>query len=121
MPVLIASEDHEFAPMLILEDLSDFHWPPPWHSGQFKDVLEQIAKVHQLTADLPTHAELHSGKSANWSAVAEDRERLLCLGLVSETWLEHALPLLLEAEANCVTEGSAVMHFDIRSDKHLHS
>ena len=45
-----------------------------------------------------------------------DMEPFLDLGLVSERWLEHAMPRLLEAESKCVTEGNALTHFDIRSD-----
>jgi thiamine kinase-like enzyme len=30
--------------------------------------------------------------------------------------LARALPALMEAEANCLTEGAAVTHFDLRSD-----
>ena len=116
IPVRIASEDHESAPILILEDLSDFHWPPPWRSGQIESVLAQIANVHESTADLPTYEERHGKHALNWPVVANDTERFLSLGLVSERWLEHALPPLLEAESGCVTEGCALTHWDIRSD-----
>jgi hypothetical protein len=30
MPTLVASEDHESVPVLVLEDLSAAQWPPPW-------------------------------------------------------------------------------------------
>lgn len=116
MPIRIASEQHESAPILILEDLSNFYWPPPWRAGQIDAVLGQIAGVHELTADLPTYADVYREEGLNWPVIAEDKERFLSLGLVSERWLEHALPSLLEAESKCVTVGCALTHWDIRSD-----
>ena len=116
MPSRIASEDHEYAPLLILEDLSDFHWPPPWRSSQLEAVLAQIANMHESAADLPAFEVLHGRNWVNWPVVAEDKERFLRLGLVSQKWLERALPTLLEAESSCVTDGDSLTHFDIRSD-----
>ena len=116
MPHRVATKDHDSAPILILEDLSDLHWPPPWHGGQIEDVLAQITNIHKTAADLPTFGERHDGFGQHWGEVANDMEPFLDLGLVSESWLEHALPLLLEAESKCVTEGSALTHFDIPSD-----
>ena len=44
MPVYIASENHGPAPILILDDLSGAHWPPPWRDREIEAVLGQIAK-----------------------------------------------------------------------------
>ena len=38
------------------------------------------------------------------------------LGLCSDAWLEAALPTLLEAATTAPLEGSALLHFDVRSD-----
>lgn len=116
IPHRVASEDHDSTPILILEDLSNFHWPPPWRSGQIEAVHTQIEKIHSTVVELPTFRERHEGFGQHWLEVANDTEPFLHLGLVSEKWLEHALPVLLDAESKCVTEGSALTHFDIRSD-----
>src|SRR5688572_27225404 len=34
MPKLLASEDHEREPVLVIEDLSAHYWPPPWTERQ---------------------------------------------------------------------------------------
>src|SRR5918997_922416 len=34
MPRLVASEDDETEPVLVIEDLSARHWPPPWDGRQ---------------------------------------------------------------------------------------
>ena len=36
MPRLIASEDVESEPILVIEDLSAQHWPPPWDERQIE-------------------------------------------------------------------------------------
>src|SRR5919199_3115913 len=36
MPRLLASEDHESEPILVIEDLSSQHWPPPWDARQIE-------------------------------------------------------------------------------------
>lgn len=117
MPIRIASADHESAPILILEDLSDYHWPPPWRHGQVDAVLDQIANIHESSADLPTFGELHGQLPSSWQIVADDTRPFLSLGLVSHSWLQQSLPQLLEAESQCATEGHAVTHWDIRSNK----
>lgn len=116
MPERIAAEDHETSPILILEDLSGYSWPPPWRDGQIKAVLAQVDAIHNETPDLPTFEHLNGGQLISWPTVAENKQLFLSLGVASEAWLDRALPALIEAEANCVTEGSALTHWDIRSD-----
>ena len=73
MPLRVASEEHNSAPILILEDLSDFHWPPPWHDEQVEAVLAQIANIHKTAAELPTFGERHEGFGQHWVEVARVR------------------------------------------------
>ena len=79
-------------------------------------MLGQITNIHKSAAELPTFTERHEDFGQHWLEVANDMEPFLHLDLVSERWLEHALPILLDAESKCDTEGSALTHFDIRSD-----
>lgn len=116
MPDLIAWEDHEEEPLLIIEDLSAARWPPPWDDRLVNQALDQIARMHATKADLPAFGELHPNHDHNWSRIAEDPTPFLSLGWVDKAWLFQALPILLGAEAACQTAGKAVTHFDIRSD-----
>ena len=50
MPQLVAWEDHEAAPILVIEDLSAAHWPPPWDERQVDLVLAQIHAMHHTQA-----------------------------------------------------------------------
>jgi len=116
MPDLIAWEDDEPAPILVLEDLSKAEWPPPWTARQIDLVLEQIDAIHKLTGLLEPYAHVHGARLPGWRTVANDPEPFLHLGFVDMTWLERALPALLEYEARCKTDGDNLTHWDIRSD-----
>lgn len=116
MPKVIAWEDHETAPILILEDLSAYHFPPPWDEGQIEQVLAQIDVMHSTKADIEAFAQIHSGWESNWQTVAADPEPFLSLGMVDARWLDEALPLLIEQEAQCRSDGDSLCHWDIRSD-----
>jgi hypothetical protein len=116
VPDLIAWEDHESEPILIIEDLSAHHWPPPWSERQVDLVLAQVDAMHNTPAELAPYAEVYRERGPNWRAVALDPEPFLSLGMASERWLRAALPLLLQYEAQCSTEGDSLAHWDLRSD-----
>ena len=117
MPDFIGWEDDADQPILAIEDLSASRWPPPWDPAGLDAVLEQIDAMHRASALLRSFAEIqgrHEG--GGWAIVAREPGPFLGLGLASREWLVRALPALLEAEAACAVEGSAVCHFDLRSD-----
>lgn len=116
MPRLIASEDHESAPMLIIEDLAQHYWPPPWSERQLELTLAQINALHNTPAALESYAQVHGPDAANWETVAADPAPFLALGLADERWLAAALPDLIEQETNCSTAGDTLTHWDLRSD-----
>jgi hypothetical protein len=116
MPRLLASEDDESEPVLLIEDLSEHYWPPPWDVRQIKLTLAQIDALHSKTAPLETYAQVHGPSEPNWLAVAEDPGPFLSLGLADAGWLEAALPILLQVEENCPTAGESLTHWDLRSD-----
>jgi thiamine kinase-like enzyme len=116
MPRLIAGEDHEEHPILILEDLSEADWPPPWNEQKIERVLAQIDSMHNTQAPLEAFVQTHPVFGPSWQVVASDTGPFLSLGLANESWLESALPLLVAAENACSTEGSSLTHWDLRSD-----
>ena len=117
MPAFIGWDDDALEPLLVMEDLSQARWPPPWDRNAVDMVLEALAAVHALAGvELPRFLDAHGGLSGGWAAVAEDPEPFLSLGLASGTWLADALPRLTAAEAACPLEGEAVTHGDLRSD-----
>ncbi len=114
MPALLGWEDTEL-PLLVLEDLSDANWPPPWTPTSIDAVLGTLAEV--AAARPPAGLRrLSTDPPAAWDKVARDPAPLLSLELCSESWLEESLPVLLEASRPALFEGDALLHFDVRSD-----
>lgn len=109
--------DHPDQPFLLLEDLSEAHWPPPWTSARIDSVLAALAAVR--IAPLPPNTpplEAERPVLTRWAELAAAPEPFLSLGLCSAAWLEHALPSLLTAESQLALSGESLVHLDIRSD-----
>jgi hypothetical protein len=49
MPRLLAWEDDASEPLLVLEDLSAAHWPPPWRLHDIDAVLQTLDDVLRLS------------------------------------------------------------------------
>jgi hypothetical protein len=116
-PRLLGWDDSEDYPVLILEDLSMAHWPPPWSPKRIQQVRQTLESVWAASAsvDVPS-LEAARPQLAGWRRVAEDPAPFLQLGLCSMGWLTRALPDLLAAENAAVLEGGDLLHFDVRSD-----
>jgi hypothetical protein len=116
LPGLLAWADDDL-PILVLEDLSEADWPPPWTAEQVAAVLATLREVAGTAPPRGVEAlEDRRGELAGWTEVARNPAPFLGLGLASTEWLEHALPALCAAEEACVLEGDALLHFDVRSD-----
>jgi aminoglycoside phosphotransferase (APT) family kinase protein len=106
------------APILLLEDLSDAHWPPPWRAGDVEAVLAALEELRRLEPppDTPTLTAYESGIRERWQTVADDPGPFLSLGLVDRDWLTAALPTIVEAAEAVPLEGDDLLHLDVRSD-----
>jgi thiamine kinase-like enzyme len=116
LPTVVAWEDHESKPILVLEDLSAYHWPPPWDERRVDLVLAQINAMHNTKVSLESYAQVHGARGSSWQAVAANHEPFLALGLADNQWLDAALPLLIRHEERCSTDGDSLTHWDLRSD-----
>lgn len=113
-PHMLAWEDGE-RPILVLEDLSQAVWPPPWSPSYVDRVVELLSDVR--TTEPPDGLPLLNRSSLpGWSIVAEDPTSFLGLGLCSPEWLEEALSALVTAELEAPLEGEEFVHLDVRSD-----
>jgi hypothetical protein len=115
LPRLVRWDDDGTRPILLLEELTGAHWPPPWRPGDVELVREALAEIHALQPPdgMP---ELVMGDLHTWREVEEDPEPFIGLGLCSTGWLEQALPDLIAATDRCNISGEAVVHLDVRSD-----
>lgn len=116
MPEMLGWEDDEETPILLLEDLSHAHWPPPWSNAQIRIMLDTLSEV--WASHLPGLPRLvdRPGLFMGWDEVSVDPEPFLSLELATEKWLEAALPVLLAIPAEKIVDGDALLHTDIRSD-----
>lgn len=114
MPELLGWEDGEL-PLLLLEDVSAANWPPPWSPADVEAVLVTLDAV-AATRPPPGLPRLVDEPPTGWEEVERDPAAFLRLGLCSASWLNEALPTLVESSAPGLLAGDALLHFDVRSD-----
>jgi len=106
-------------PVLVLEDLTDGWWPPPWRDGD-GDVDAVVSALGRLAdVDPPGHlTPLVDGEQPGegWSLVLADPSPFLSLGLYGADWLERVGPVLREAAVAAPLAGRSLLHLDVRSD-----
>lgn len=116
LPRLLAWIDGDL-PVLVLEDLQDAHWPPPWTTARI-DAVRRL--LHEVAATPPPQGlgrlEDEGARLQGWSAVETDPRPFLRLGLCSADWLRRNLPALRAASEGASLAGDALVHLDVRSD-----
>lgn len=117
LPESLGWDDDGATPMLVLENLSDGEWPPPWTPEAIEAVQTSLAELHRVPApaDLPA-IEASPYCQQGWRLVAEDPGPFLSLGLCTHGWLDRALPALLGAADSQTLAGRSTLHLDVRSD-----
>jgi hypothetical protein len=113
---LIACEDEGEFPFLVLEDLSEANWPPPWTPHKIELVREMLARLASFTLPGLLPLEDETSITEGWQRVAADPQPFLGLGITSQVWLERALPALLAVDGRQALRGEALTHTDVRSD-----
>lgn len=117
MPKLELWDDEGPLPILVIEDLSRADWPPPWSAERVEGVLATIGDVAGAACpDALRSAEEHRADLSGWARVAADPTLATASGLCDTVWLGRHLEELLRWEAAMTMEGSALLHFDVRSD-----
>ena len=116
IPELVGWHDGQQTLLAIL-DLSEAYWPPPWTAERIDAVCAALDELHATPPpdDLPPIAAKRESLNG-WELVADDPQPLLSTGICSPSWLEMALPSLLETGRTCALEGEAFLHLDVRSD-----
>ncbi len=109
-------DDGGLEPILVLEDLSGAHWPPPWTIDQVREVLDTMTAIAELPVPAAMPALEEESIGGGWNAVAEDPEPFLSLGMCTAAWLDRALPVVTDAAETARLKGDAVVHLDVRSD-----
>ncbi len=109
-------DDDGERPILVLEDLTGAHWPPPWREGDVAACSRRSTTLHSTAAAAGAAARSRSTSSTPGARSKRIRRRSSALGLCSAEWLDEALPELLAATERSVITGDAFVHLDTRSD-----
>ena len=117
LPRLVAWDDDGTTPILVLEDLSAAHWPPPWSKQRIEAVLATLNNLQALNEQLDVIPPIDAAPLRDgWPTIAGDPSPFLGLELCSARWLSNALPHLVQAAVAAPVEGEDILHFDVRSD-----
>jgi Phosphotransferase enzyme family len=115
LPEYVGFDDAE-PPLLLIEDLSDAHWPPPWRHGDVDAVLRALAEIAEVEPPDVPQRQLREWLGVGWEEIAADPEPFLSLGVCSREWLATHLDALREASDRAPFEGDRFLHLDVRSD-----
>ncbi len=116
MPKLVACEDSESKPILVIQDLSAYDWQPHWNERKIELALAQIEAMHRTQVQLEPYAEVYPARDSNWQVVAANPKPFLSLRIADANWLDAALPILISNEERCTPSGESLCHWDLRSD-----
>ncbi len=117
MPKVIGFVDDPVHPLLVLEDLTMADWPPPWRKSIISSALSAIADFQAIEAELPFYRDLHGYPEAGWwGTISANQPHFLALDVVTEAWFNEHVPVLVESELSESPDGTALTHFDLRSD-----
>lgn len=119
LPRFYAYDEEDGLPLLVLEDLSDAYWPPPWRDRDVAAVRESLGML--AVTDAPRGlTPIQVWKEdwlSRWRSVEQDPEPFLSTGVGSRAWLDANLRALEAAAARApLEEGSSLLHLDVRSD-----
>ena len=118
LPRLEGWDDDGFRPVLVLEDLSDADWVPSWSTDRVQALLDAVAAIaaSPVPPGTPRVRDAFADLFGRWQVVAADPLPFLSAGLRDDRWLEHALPVILEAVERAPVDGDSLCHLDVRSD-----
>jgi hypothetical protein len=118
LPRLLGWHDDGAEPALLIEDLSDAHWPPPWSTSDIDAVLDALREIQAtprpavIGDDFGELFDIRQG----WDPMRADPTRALALGVFDRAWFERNAGVLAAAAATAELGGDALLHGDVRSD-----
>ena len=118
LPRLFGWDDDGVEPTLVIEDLSQAMWPPPWSTEAVDAVLAALDEI-QGTAPPATVGDLFGELfdiRQGWDPMRADPAPALALGVFDRTWFERFADDLAAAAAAAELGGDTFLHGDVRSD-----
>jgi hypothetical protein len=115
MPVFHGADDGD-PPILVIENLREGRWPPPWDGDAVNAVRQTLRGVAGSTPPEWLEPVDREWLTGGWAEIERDPEPFLSTGMCSREWLEASLPVLREAAETAPVAGDALLHLDVRSD-----
>ena len=117
MPEFLGADEAD-PPILVLEDLTDARWPPPWDDDAIAAVVAALEAVHSTQPPdwLPEIEDEREWLTGGWAEIERDPSAFLSLGAWSADWLRDNLAALREAAESAPLTGDSLVHLDVRSD-----
>jgi hypothetical protein len=116
LPVFHGWSEHEGLPLVVLEDLGDAHWPPPWRDGDVDAVKRALAELAATPPPEAVDRVPRDELAYEWRELERDPEPFLSTGMATRAWLEKHLPVLRDAAERAPFDGEDLLHLDVRSD-----
>jgi hypothetical protein len=91
LPEFLGWDDDGDAPILVSEDLSRAHWPPPWKPGNVDAVLRALDEISRTTPPEGTPV-IDTVRMSGRFDVEKNPAEFLSLRLCTSEWLEESLP-----------------------------
>ncbi len=111
-PAVIAADAESDAPILVLEDLSNSRWLPPYPSDS-SPLFHALDQLRQ--APIPEGLAVATQQGWHWPRLTPRIEELSNVAGVPLDWLRAAAPVLESAEASLDHQSRHLVHGDIHS------
>ena len=118
LPSLLGWHDDGESPVLVIEDLTEATWPPPWSSQDIDAVRRALAEIQgtappaSIDDDFGALFDIHEG----WDPMRAQPTGALSLGVFDRAWFDRYADDLAAAAASAELGGDALLHGDVRSD-----
>jgi hypothetical protein len=116
LPVFHGWAERDGLPLVVLEDLGDAHWPPPWRDGDVDAVKQALAELAATPPPEGVDRVPRDELAFEWREVERDPEPFLSTGTATGAWLVEHLPALRDAAERAPFDGDDLLHLDVRSD-----
>jgi Phosphotransferase enzyme family len=108
LPRLVDAWEDDGRALLVLEDLAEAHWPPPY-PADLRPLFDAIDGIAATPPPRGLRRLAERGKATPWEQIAS-------LGVCSAEWLERAIEPLRAAERSFSASGDQLVHCDIWTD-----
>jgi len=116
LPVFHGWAEHEGLPLIVLEDLGEAHWPPPWRDGDVDAVRRALRELAATPVPEGIKPVPRAELAHEWREVERDPEPFLSTGVADRRWLDENIGALHAASERAPFGGDELLHLDVRSD-----